>query len=80
MKYKYHLYGYAYKSIWYLIKAVIKRQICSLKGHPKAKFYASTVVEPLPDKMNANIGVTFFCPNCHKVWAGDMKAGFLFKE
>lgn len=75
MKYKYELYGYAYKNIWSLIKAIIRRQICSLQGHPKAKFYAATTVEPLPDKMNANIGVTFVCPNCCKSWAGDVKAG-----
>jgi len=75
MKYKYELYGYAYKNIWSLIKAIIRRQMCSLRGHPRAKFYAATCVEPLSDKMNANIGVIFFCSGCYKVWAGDVKAG-----
>lgn len=75
IKYKYELYGYAYKTIWHLMKMIIRRQICSLKGHPKAKFYAATCIEALPDKMNANIGVTFVCPSCYKSWAGNVKAG-----
>jgi len=72
---KFDLYGYQYKSLYRLIQAVITRQICSLRGHPRAKFYAATGVEPIPGTSNANIGVTFFCSDCHKVWAGDVRAG-----
>lgn len=75
MIYKYSLYGYRCRSVYQLFRLFVQRQICSLKGHPNATFHASTGVEPLSDKMNANIGVTFYCPDCYKVWAGDVKAG-----
>lgn len=74
---KWELYGYQYKNFYRLVRAIIIRQICSLRGHPRAKFYAATGVEPIENTSNANIGVTFVCPDCHKSWAGDVKAGFL---
>lgn len=74
---KWELYGYQYKNLYGLLRAIIRRQICSLRGHPKAKFYAATGVERIPGTLSANIGVTFVCPDCYKAWAGDVRAGYL---
>lgn len=71
---KFNAYGYEYKNLFQLIRAFIVRQICSLKGHPNIKFHASTCAWKNGD--NVDVGITAVCPQCHKSFTGDVKAGF----
>lgn len=71
---KYNAYGYEYKNLYRLIKAFFTRQSCSLAGHPKIKFHASTGA--WKKGANVEVGITAVCPNCHKAFTGDVLAAY----
>ena len=73
-------YGYEL-TLKRFLKIFLTRLICT---HKSAIFHACTGCERVGNGDNVNIGVSFVCDRCRRVWVGDIKAcsprGFYAEE
>lgn len=67
---KINAYGHKL-SLKSFIRMFIARIFCTHKG---ARFHACTGADRIGNGDNIEIGVSFVCPKCHRVWSGDIKA------
>ena len=67
---KINVYGYEMRLKSFL-RLSIARIFCT---HRAAKFYACTGADCIGNGDNVEVGVSFVCPRCRRVWTGDITA------